>query len=322
MAEATEEAREPSIDGPGRHVLVPTAVENLNSTARAHGLSVSAARIVREDELLGYNTKEKTKHLVIDWRGTGSQLRSLGWILPSWSFPVATARGPGCKRLEMKWGIGGYVHVPVDESDIRFEIDFGDVPLSISKSDGVETVSYGWCSEYHGTQAALVAAGIAKAGTLGGKRGSKSGRYSDKRRWWRSLQPDGTIVFVIESDLSRRRREKESERIVQESQRHSESEVLDSQPSKLRLVVDNTCRATDGSNILPFRDPDAPLLGLERLAARRIFRAGCKAIAARAVAQLFSEACKVRGTEGLGTQEALPLFVAAMRRELRKSGLF
>lgn len=76
------------------------------------------------------------------------------------------------------------------------------------------------------------------------------------------------------------------------------------------------------NNIVPFRDPYLPLEGAERLAARRIYRASCAVIAAKIVPQAFTEAAKTPGTRRLGCDDAFPLFVAAMRRELRKSGLF
>ena len=199
-----------------RPVLVPGYVENLNAIARMHGLRVSAARIIREEVPQGGGVMKWEEHLAVDWQGTGAQLRSLGWILPSWSFPVATARGPGCRRLDTKWGVGGYVHVPVNEDDVTFAINHGDVPLKIAASAGVETISMDWCTEHHGTQAALIAAGIADAQRLSGKKPFKSnGQDSDEPRWWRLLQPDGTVVFGIETDLAWRRRAKETERMHQ-----------------------------------------------------------------------------------------------------------
>jgi hypothetical protein len=155
------------------------------------------------------------EHLATDWRGTGAQLRSLGWILPSWSFPVATVRGPGCKRIETKWGVDGYVHVPLNEDEVIFAINHGDVPLGISASNGVETISHDWCTEYHGTEASLLAAGIADEQRLGGKR----------PRWWRLIQHDGTVVFGIETDLCWRRRKKATERIRQSAQEGRRSRI-------------------------------------------------------------------------------------------------
>jgi len=77
------------------------------------------------------------------------------------------------------------------------------------------------------------------------------------------------------------------------------------------------------ADILRFRDPDRPLEGIERLAVRRVYRANCKAVAAMAVAQALTETHKTApGTGKLSVEDTFPLFVAAMRRELRKSGLF
>jgi hypothetical protein len=42
------------------------------------------------------------------------------------------------------------------------------------------------------------------------------------------------------------------------------------------------------SNVVPFRDPDLPASGVEGLALRRKYRAGCKEIAAKAVSQAFA----------------------------------
>jgi hypothetical protein len=76
------------------------------------------------------------------------------------------------------------------------------------------------------------------------------------------------------------------------------------------------------SNVIPFRDPSLPAVGAERLMAIRAYRAGCREIAAKAVAQAFSATAKISGTEKIGINDAHPLFIAAMRRELRKTGLF
>lgn len=81
------------------------------------------------------------------------------------------------------------------------------------------------------------------------------------------------------------------------------------------------------NNVIPFRVPapppeDLPLEGIERLRARRLYREVCKAIAPEVMAKAFSAASKFPATRKLGVSDAYPLFVAAMRRELRKSGLF
>jgi len=195
-----------------RAVLVPTYIENLNAVARAHGLRVSEVRIAREQILQGDRTKKTIERLAVDWRGSGAQLRSLGWILPSWSFPVATVRGPGYKRLEAKWGIRGYVRVPKDESEVIFEIDHGAVPLRAVLAGGVETITYEEYIEHHGSKASLIASGIADANQLSGKKQTKSnGRSPIDRSWWRLLQHDETIIFGVETDLARRRRKREEE---------------------------------------------------------------------------------------------------------------
>lgn len=73
------------------------------------------------------------------------------------------------------------------------------------------------------------------------------------------------------------------------------------------------------SNVIPFRDPDAPLEGAEREAAIQCYREAAAAIAAQTIAKAFSAVSRQPGCRRLGCDDALPLFVAAFRCELRKS---
>lgn len=75
-------------------------------------------------------------------------------------------------------------------------------------------------------------------------------------------------------------------------------------------------------NVIVFRDPSLPAEGIERLIARRVLREGCKKIAADMLAKAMKQAFSLPGVGKLGTEDALPVFMAAMRRELRRSGLF
>jgi hypothetical protein len=73
-------------------------------------------------------------------------------------------------------------------------------------------------------------------------------------------------------------------------------------------------------NVIALKGPEAPLTLAVRLAVRRAYRMRCKAVAELYVAQAFSES--YRGVEGLGSDYTMAIFVAAMRRELRRTGLF
>ena len=75
-------------------------------------------------------------------------------------------------------------------------------------------------------------------------------------------------------------------------------------------------------NVIAFPSPqDDPTLE-QRLAARKVCRAALRMFASAAVARDFSQAGKLPGARELGVDDVLPMFVAAMRRELKKSGLF
>lgn len=66
-------------------------------------------------------------------------------------------------------------------------------------------------------------------------------------------------------------------------------------------------------NVVPMFPPRRPLR--ERLAARRAYRERMKQVAAAYVAEAFNSSGKGLN---IGCEEALPLFMAAMRREILK----
>ena len=74
------------------------------------------------------------------------------------------------------------------------------------------------------------------------------------------------------------------------------------------------------SNVVPFRDPDEPLEGAERRAAIKAYWKAAEAIAEQTIAKAFSAVSRQPGCGRLGCEDALPLFVAAFRRELDKPG--
>jgi hypothetical protein len=75
------------------------------------------------------------------------------------------------------------------------------------------------------------------------------------------------------------------------------------------------------SNVIQlFPEPPAPLQGAEREAAIQAYREAAAVIAAHVIGQAFGGVSRLPGCGGLGCEDALPLFVKAFRRELRKSG--
>lgn len=75
------------------------------------------------------------------------------------------------------------------------------------------------------------------------------------------------------------------------------------------------------ADIIPFRDPSAPMEGAARDAALELCREGCRGIAAHAVSRAFSEVCKLPGCEQLSIDDAIQVFVEAMQRELSRAEL-
>ena len=74
------------------------------------------------------------------------------------------------------------------------------------------------------------------------------------------------------------------------------------------------------ARVIPFRDPNAPLEGAARETALADYQRILPEIVTHAIGEAFMASCRAAGCGGLGVEDALPLFVAAMRRELEKSG--
>jgi hypothetical protein len=68
------------------------------------------------------------------------------------------------------------------------------------------------------------------------------------------------------------------------------------------------------SVVVPFRDPRPKA----HLASRRTYRDGCKQLASAAFGEAFNQSLRQPGVGEVGINEAVSIFVAAMRRELRQ----
>lgn len=67
------------------------------------------------------------------------------------------------------------------------------------------------------------------------------------------------------------------------------------------------------SVVIPFRDPCPK----SKLAARRAYRRGCRQLAAVAFAEAFSKTLKLPAIAQTDIGDAISIFAAAMRRELK-----
>jgi hypothetical protein len=132
---------------------------------------------------------------------------------------------------------------------VLFQIDFGPPDFTIADVAGVEIVSYADETLYHGTPAALVALGIERSRLPLQKKKTRSGRdWKAETQDWRSRrQPDGTIVYRIESPAALRRRRKSvvegfaNQGLMVRPGRDPDTKA---RPSHLRLVIDNTRETT------------------------------------------------------------------------------
>lgn len=74
------------------------------------------------------------------------------------------------------------------------------------------------------------------------------------------------------------------------------------------------------SNVIPFRDPYAPLEGEARDTALATYREYLKATVRDTVGRAFSQSLRLPECRRLGISDATPAFVEAMRDELGRMG--
>jgi hypothetical protein len=72
------------------------------------------------------------------------------------------------------------------------------------------------------------------------------------------------------------------------------------------------------TKVIPFRDSNAPLKGAERKAAIKAYWKAAEGIATEPIGKAFSTVSTQPSCGKMGCDDALPLFVAGCRRQLRK----
>jgi hypothetical protein len=210
---------------------IPQYIGNLNTFAVNAGLTVEIAA-----EPYG-NAPEI--RLWSKWRGT--QATFLAIVQPIASYRLPLSRG----RLNIPGGAAYYApralisgDVIVSGNEVLFEIDFGPMEFTIADVAGVEIVSYADDTLYHGVPEALMNLGIERSRLPLQKKGGRQGRYwSDEEQWSSHRQPDGSIVYRVESPSALRRQRS----VMASAEREPEPTV---RPSHLRLVIDNTREVT------------------------------------------------------------------------------
>jgi hypothetical protein len=185
------------------------------------------------------------------WRGP--QATFLALVQPVASYRLPLSRG----RLKIPGGAGYYApnalvsgDVTVSGSDVLFEIDFGPPEFTIGDAAGVEIVSYADETLYHGAPAALIALGIDRSRLpLQKKKTRTGGDWKAETAEWRSRrQPDGSIVYRVESPVALRRRRTDfvahcASRQLAIPGKEPETKA---RPPHLRLVIDNTREVPHG----------------------------------------------------------------------------
>ncbi len=215
---------------------IPRYVRNLNGFAERAGFHVTLT-VEQSDE-----KDDPEPRLRSHWRGTRSQLVSLGLLQPHQLRTILTLEcapevsrymnvGGGCPWYWERCLLRGPLTASRDA--VSWQIDSGPASYTISDNGPIEIVTYEDFVLYHGTGEQLTAFGIDRRRLPLGKRLCKS----TDTEWYSRRHPDGHVVHIVESELARRRR---LERTRGPSHQQDAPEPLPPRkPSHLRLVVDN-----------------------------------------------------------------------------------
>jgi hypothetical protein len=204
--------------------------------ATAAGLTVETA--------VAPNGTDPELRLCSRWRGARDAFLALVQPVASYRLPLSQG------QLNIPGGSGYYSYnalisgtVVVTGDTVLYEIDFGPAAFTIADAGGVEIVSYADETLYHGAPAALMALGIERSRLPLKKRATRSFReWEAKTEDWSSRrQPDGSIVYRVESPSALRRRRSGVEEYAEQRGIVLGTEpAKPARPSHLRLVVDNT----------------------------------------------------------------------------------
>jgi hypothetical protein len=213
---------------------LPRFIENLNGMARGHGMTV--------EMIVEPYTDNPRVRLWSKWRGTREQLLTLAKPVPSYHLPLSCGNLyiPGASRSHALTALLSG-QVTVNGGNVLFEIDWGSPEFTVANLGGVEVISYADEVLYHGPPAALFALGIEKARLPMGKRATKIGRdlWGAEENWSSRRQPDGSILYRVESPAGLRRR-RETQRAMSFPTQDPIPAARPRRSSHLRLVVDNT----------------------------------------------------------------------------------
>jgi hypothetical protein len=219
---------------------VPRHIANLNALAEQHGLAV---QLVVEPY-----TDNPELRLWARWSGPRAAFLDL--VQPVASYRLPLSRG----TLNVPGGAGHYSRtalvsgvVTVEADNVVFEIDFGAPEVSIEQQGDVEIARSANEITYHGTSEGLIAVGIPRERLPTGKRPAKGGycnvlkdaEWYSRPEWHSRRQPDGSILYRIESPAAVRQRVADVHRLTAQYP-YFETAPAPAPRPQLRLVVDNS----------------------------------------------------------------------------------
>jgi hypothetical protein len=196
---------------------IPRYMRNLNRLAERTGLTV--------DVHVAPYTNDPEVRLWSEWAGTEAQFRATGLFVPSQRFPM----GAGILEIPSStlWVCClAKGSVDVTGAIARWSIDCGPTLYSVEEKHGVEIITYAEEAIYHGSFEALLGAGVPRKRLPSGKRNAKGNPHTPY--WGSRRQPDGTIVYRVqtESGIRRIREAQETEKAAAEARKREQwSEV-------------------------------------------------------------------------------------------------
>lgn len=285
------------------HPLVPRAARALCDLARAAGLEVSAITLAINAQaaytIKAYDDEEDRRHhqLVSTWSGPARLFAKTGLFTPA-----------QCRAFESPTVISRFVSNPLlspcalhhrheltvftgratgTAEHIRCTVNLGPLPLQIEMRGAVEIATGPDTTAWHGSAADLIAAGIPRDRLPLAKQSGKTDRrrlwmidedslrsqQETLRQWAARRQPDGSIVYRVETAEAFERRVQEW--MEEERRRQGQNEQARENHRQFEAIRDEfTAAAPDGHEAQAEETPaevPQPPTHAERDAIARIF---------------------------------------------------
>ena len=211
---------------PATPLTVPRFVRALNRVAESAGFSTDV-------HVGNIWVHDSGPYLISTWRGSPEAFSRLKFLPKSEHVRIHTPGGKlqwPCGPTALLYGTMGFA-----ANAVEFRLQ-AEIPKAVRVAGEIEQIDYHDRTAYHGTRAALIAAGVCSDSQFPGKRNIKRcaenwGEAAKRTHWSTQRQLDGLYVHSVETTVSKGRRIAELAQYAYDSAEADRQAHEDSAPS-------------------------------------------------------------------------------------------